>query len=210
MVRVLPDYDTFFRNLRPSNPKSSEPDSSEITQQRGCLVCWESEATLLQMPCHRSHLVCVACLSRLHAADKGDCPLCRQSLFVYKSRDKRIELRHFIITSAIATLILTLTTIALQLYKGCYLNAALYILPILELAAFAWILRALLPDERCLATANLSVLWLLLVYAVFVFLSSAVRLQTWDLVTFWDGVVLEGVQVWGTVAVGVPVVVQYV
>jgi hypothetical protein len=202
VVRNLPDYDTFFANLRPSGSISSA--------ERGCLVCWESEATLFQMPCHRSHLVCEACLSRLHAADKGDCPLCRQSIFTYKSRDKRNEIRHFIITSAIATLVLSLVTIALQLYKGCYLSAALYVLPILEVGAFALILLALLPEKKYLATMNLSVLWFLLAYAVFMFRNSAARLHTWDQVTFWDGVVLKGVQVWDTVPVGVPVGVEHI
>jgi hypothetical protein len=83
-------------------------------------------------------------------------------------------------------------------------------LPILEVGAFALILLALLPEKKYLATMNLSVLWFLLAYAVFMFRNSAARLHTWDQVTFWDGVVLKGVQVWDTVPVGVPAGVEHI
>jgi hypothetical protein len=227
MVRSLPDYDTFFANLRPSSSSTctSQPgqrdapsesqlqlNSLETTQDRGCLICWDSEDILLQMPCHSSHIICKACLSRLHAADKRDCPFCFQSLWTYqsRSRDVRIELRHFIVTSAIATLVLTLSTIALQLYKGYSLNAALFGYPILRLIPLALWLSTLLPDERSLETANLTGLWILLGYAAFFFLCSAFEFHRGSQLTLWDGVILKRTEVWSTVRLVVPVSVERV
>lgn len=199
-LRHLPTYGTFMASLRPPPSTGSSPPeaNSKVSEDRGCLVCWSTEDSQLQLPCHRSHVVCKGCLSRLYAADEYCCPLCRRALFIYKSRRYRHPLRHFIVAGIVATFNFNAIVIALQLYKGCYFTAAVRIVSTLLLAPLGAFLMVKLRNEWTLFNLNIWVLGLLFVLTAYNVRSSATSLRNWDLVTLWDGAVLKGVEVWDT------------
>lgn len=48
-----------------------------------CLICCDGPTeTLVHLPCHRSHIFCIGCITEwLRRSDVNTCPLCRAVLF---------------------------------------------------------------------------------------------------------------------------------
>ncbi|GAB7327413.1 hypothetical protein MBLNU13_g11275t1 [Cladosporium sp. NU13] len=192
----LPDFATFSARLQPSPlvPKVSEEDDEDPS----CLVCWSSEATLLQLPCHADHKVCRDCLPQLFNANQYRCPFCRKALFIYKSKTYRSCLWYIVTATNALRLTLNLIVLALQLYKGYYGTAVANVfVAALSVALKRYDLRTLI-GEGDLANTRLTVLWLTLGTTVYSAWSAIAAVHTWDQITLWDGEVLEGVDVWTT------------
>jgi hypothetical protein len=195
----LPDFATFFARLRPSPQASKvEEEEEEEEDDHGCLVCWSSDGTLLQLPCHEDHKVCRDCLSRMCDANEYRCPFCRKALFTYKSESYMSFLGCIITTTSVLIIVLRLIMVALLLYKGHYRTAAIKAMLSAYSVRLERNIERMLTADWDLANARASSLWLLLGFAVVFTWSAIAAVHTWDQVTLWDGAMLKGVEVWDT------------
>jgi hypothetical protein len=194
----LPDFATFSARLEPSPPA---PKVSEEDEDPSCLVCWSSEDTLLQLPCHEDHRVCRDCLPQLSKANQYICPLCRKALFLYRSSIYRSCLWYVASATNVLRITLVLIELALQLHMGYYGTAASRVFfAALSVALKKYDLRAFLGDG-ILANTRPVFLWLTLGGTVYSAWDAIAAVHTWDQITLWDGEVLEGVDVWTTYGV---------
>jgi hypothetical protein len=194
-TNLVPDFETFLARLQPS------PFATKILREageRGCIVCWTTEETLLRLPCHVRHILCRNCLVQLHDADMFSCPHCRRGLFVYEPHRRRILFRYLITTGIVITLVFRALLLALQLSKGYYREAIKSVVGTVGFGLFAWYALLRLPSERYLANMHMWVLWCMLASTAYSVWSSAAIARHWDQVTLWDGAVLKGVEVWDT------------
>lgn len=191
----LPDFATFSARLQPS---PLGPEVSEEDEDPSCLVCWSSDDTLLQLPCHEDHRICRDCLPRLFDADKYRCPFCRKALFIHKSRTYRSCLWYIITAAKVLRSTLVPIALALQLYKGHYWAAAAKASSTAFSVALERYNSSRLNADGNLANIRLIFLLLELCATVHAAWRAVAAVQTWDQVTLWDGAVLKGVEVWDT------------
>lgn len=183
---LLPFYDAFIAKLRPAPPTT-------------CPSCWSTANTPLRMPCHRNHVFCQQCLSRWHANGENFCPHCFKTLYVIsRFRECKALFRYYIVTNLIAAAAFSFPTLALQLYKG-YHDFAFNTIKVLAGIGLSsgWCWLKLRKEERLVENHILFLAAVFFISAVGV-VFSAFELRKWDQVTLWDGVVLEGVNVWNT------------
>jgi hypothetical protein len=112
-TRKLPSY-RFLANLRPVEQTSKQTSTREADEPEHCLICWSSDELLQQLSCKGKHLICMECLTRLHAAAKNQCPFFRLSL--YRDHVPRTALYEVLVACHGAMTTFDVIGVALKIY----------------------------------------------------------------------------------------------
>jgi hypothetical protein len=184
-IRKLPDYREFLAELRPAEQTSKRAHTEEA-DERGCLVCWSSDEPPQQLPCKGKHQICMECIDRLHAASRNQCPFCRLPL--YRDHSPRTALYELLVACHGATTTFNVIGIALKLYHGSYINAAIDVCMILPIRWVTW--KFLSPARLADDIEEDLEFWVLV--SVVVVCWTGYWVGTWDQATFVDGELVRG------------------
>jgi hypothetical protein len=189
-IRKLPNYMKFRANLRPVEQTSKHGHTGKADEpedERGCPVCWSSDGPPQQLPCKGKHRICLKCIDRLHAAPRNQCPFCRLPL--YRDDASRTALYELIVACHGATTTFNVIGIALKLYLGSYISAAIDVCVILPMRRVTW--KALIP-ARLADDSPIEELQLWVLVSVIVLCWTGYWTGTWDQATFVDGKLVRG------------------
>jgi hypothetical protein len=195
-IRKLPNYREFFANLRPVEQTSKQSSTREADEREdepedepeNCLICWSSDELPQQLPCKGKHLICMECLTRLHAAARNQCPFCRLSL--YRDHVPRTALYEVLVACHGAMTTFDVISVALKIYQGSYTRAAVDIFSILLIRRITW--ESLEPARLADDSAIEELLEFWTVMSVIGACSTGCWTGDWDQATFVDGDLVRG------------------
>jgi hypothetical protein len=139
-IRKLPSYREFLADLRPVEQTSKQTSTREADESEDetehCLICWSSDELPQKLPCKGKHSICMKCLTRLHVAARNQCPFCRLSL--YRDHVPRTALYEVLVACHGAMTTFDVISVALKIYQGSYIRAAVDIFSILLIRRITW------------------------------------------------------------------------
>lgn len=115
-VSELPEWWEFCENLE----RAGRARWGRYSQRPGdaCQVCGALNRRPYELPCNRSHLICMDCVIRRCAEDKNYCPICRRPL--YRLQDNEGALYTVVIACLCTLSAFHMIAVGLKVYRGFY------------------------------------------------------------------------------------------
>jgi hypothetical protein len=112
----LPDWWEFRKNLE----RAARARWGRYARgpEDDCQVCGLINRRPCELPCNRSHLICMDCVTRLRAEDKNYCPTCRRPLYRMQADERAFY--NIVIACLCTVCVFKIIAVGLKVYRGFY------------------------------------------------------------------------------------------